>query len=70
MANIKELLLNLLLVIVGLFWVIGVDYYPILKILGCPMFFSAVAVWIGYGKTFKKFECWVHECMDTHYNEE
>lgn len=70
MINIRELLLNLLLVIVGLIWIIGVDYYPILKVLGCPMYFGAIVIWINYSNTYKKIARWMDECMDTNYNEE
>lgn len=70
MINIKELLLNLLLVIVGLIWIIGVDYYPILTILGCPMYLCVVIIWINYSSTYKKIARWIDECMGTHYNDE
>lgn len=70
MINIRELLLNLLLVVVGLIWIIGVDYYPILKVLGFPMYLGAIIIWINYSNTYKRIARWMDECMDTNYNEE
>lgn len=43
-----------LLVAVMLLWVVGVDYMPVLKVLGLPLFICAFALWVNWSKTFRK----------------
>ena len=39
----KTIVSNVLLVAVMLLWVVGVDYMPVMKVLGLPLFIAAFA---------------------------
>lgn len=56
---------DMLLVAVMLLWVVGVDYMPVMKVLGLPLFIGAFALWVNWSKTFSKLSKWV----DTGFNE-
>lgn len=55
----KSLLANVLLVAVILLWVVGVDYMPVMKVLGLPLFIGAFALWVNWSKTFRKVSKWM-----------
>lgn len=50
---------NMLLVAVMLLWVVGVDYMPVMKVLGLPLFIGAFALWVNWSKTFRKVSEWM-----------
>ena len=56
----KTIVSNVLLVAVMLLWVVGVDYMPIMKVLGLPLFICAFALWVNWSSTFRK----VSELLD------
>lgn len=60
----KTIVSNYLLVAVVLLWVVGVDYMPVMKVLGLPLFIGAFALWVNWSKTFRK----VSEWMDVRFN--
>ena len=61
----KTIASNCLLVAVMLLWVVGVDYMPVMKVLGLPLFIGAFALWVNWSSTFRK----VSEWMDGEFNE-
>ena len=54
-----------LLVAVILLWVVGVDYMPVMKVLGLPLFIGACALGVKWSRTFRKLSKW----MDAKFNE-
>lgn len=48
-----------LLVAVMLLWVVGVDYMPVMTVLGLPLFIGAFALWVNWSKTFRKVSKWM-----------
>ena len=52
-----------LLVAVMLLWVVGVDYMPVMKVLGLPLFVGAFALWVNWSKTFRKVSEWMDRNM-------
>ena len=50
----KSILSNMLLIGAGLFWIIGVDSMPFMKVLGLPLFIGAIMVWFKYSNAWKK----------------
>ena len=50
----KSILADGWLVLMGLNWVIGVDYNPALKVLGPIAFLGAMYLWFKYSNTYKK----------------
>lgn len=48
-----------LLVAVMLLWVVGVDYMPVMKVLGLPLFIGAFALWVNWSMTFRKLSKWM-----------
>jgi hypothetical protein len=44
----KTIVSNVLLVAVMLLWVVGVDYMPVMKVLGLPLFIGAYALWVRW----------------------
>lgn len=59
----KSLFANVLFVAVGLLWIVGVDYMPIMKVLGLPLFIGAFALWANWSKTFRKLIEWMDRNM-------
>ena len=55
----KTIVSNCLLVAVMLLWVVGVDYMPVMKVLGLPLFIGAFALWVNWSKTFRKVSEWM-----------
>ena len=53
----------MLLVAVMLLWVVGVDYMPVMKVLGLPLFIGAFALWVNWSKTFRKVSEWMDRDM-------
>ena len=43
-----------LLVAVMLLWVVGVDYMPVMQVLGFPLFLLAFALWVNWSNTFRE----------------
>lgn len=50
----KTIVSNCLLVAVILLWVVGVDYMPVMQVLGFPLFICAFALWANFSDTAKK----------------
>ena len=50
----KTIVSNVLLVAVILLWVVGVDYMPVMQVLGLPLFIGAFALWAKFSDTAKK----------------
>lgn len=48
-----------LLVVVALLWIVGVDYTPVMKVLGLPLFIGAFALWVKWSETFRKLSEWM-----------
>ena len=59
----KTIVSNCLLVAVMLLWVVGVDYMPVMKVLGLPLFIGAFALWVSWSKTFRKVSEWIDRNM-------
>ena len=55
----KTIVSNCLLVAVMLLWVVGVDYMPVMKVLGLPLFIGAFALWVNWSETFRKVSEWM-----------
>lgn len=52
-----------LLVAVILLWIVGVDYMPVMKVLGLPSFIGAFALWANWSKTFRNLIEWMDRNM-------
>lgn len=65
----KTIVSNCLLVAVMLLWVVGVDYMPVMKVLGFPLFICAFALWVNWSSTFRKVSEWVDSGMRGEFNE-
>lgn len=59
----KTIVSNVLLVAVILLWVVGVDYMPVIKVLGLPLFIGAFALWVNWSRTFRKVSEWMDRNM-------
>ena len=57
----KTVVSNVLLVAVLLLWVVGVDYMPVMKVLGVPLLIGAFALWVNWSSTFRKVSEWMDE---------
>lgn len=55
----KTIVSNVLFVAVMLLWVVGVDYMPVMKVLGLPLFIGAFALWVNWSETFRKLSEWM-----------
>ena len=55
----KTIVSNVLLVAVMLLWVVGVDYMPVMKVLGLPLLIAAFALWVNWSNTFRKVSEWM-----------
>jgi uncharacterized membrane protein YvlD (DUF360 family) len=58
-----------LLIAVMLLWVVGVDYMPVMKVLGLPLFIGAFALWVNWSNTFSKLSEWMDAGMRGEFNE-
>lgn len=65
----KTIVSNCLLVAVILLWVVGVDYIPVMKVLGLPLLIGAFALWVNWSKTFRKVSEWMDAGMRGEFNE-
>lgn len=65
----KTIVSNVLLVAVMLLWVVGVDYMPIMKALGLPLFIGAFALCANWSKTFRKLSKWMDAGMRGEFDE-
>ena len=65
----KTIVSNVLLVAVMLLWVVGVDYMPVMKVLGLPLFIGAFALWVNWSSTFRKLSKWMDAGMRGEFNE-
>lgn len=54
--KIKSVFADVLLVAVMLFWIIGIDYLPVLQYLGFPLLILAVALWAKWSDTYRKLD--------------
>lgn len=52
-----------------LLWVMGVDYMPVMKVLGLPLFVGAFALWVNWSNTFRKVSEWMDAGMRGEFNE-
>lgn len=52
-----------LLVASMLLWVVGVDYMPVMKVLGLPLFIGAFTLWVNWSQTFRKVSEWIDRNM-------
>lgn len=59
----KTIVSNCLLVAVALLWVVGVDYMPVMKVLGLPLFIGAFVLWVKWSRTFRKVSEWMDRDM-------
>ena len=59
----KNFLANGALIVAALLWIIGVDFMPVMKVLGFPLFIGAFAFWVKYSDTFKKLSEWMDDGM-------
>lgn len=59
----KTIVSNVLLVAIMLLWVVGVDYMPVMKVLGLPLFIGAFALWANWSRTFRKLSEWMDRDM-------
>ena len=65
----KTIVSNVLLVAVMLLWVVGVDYMPVMKVVGLPLFIGAVALWVNWSETFRKLSEWMDAGMRGEFDE-
>ena len=68
-SRVVSLVCDTLLVAVALLWVVGVDYMPVMKVLGLPLFICAFALWVNWSKTFRKLSEWMDAGMRGEFNE-
>lgn len=59
MKKFKSILASALLIAVVLLWVVGVDYFPVMKVLGLPLFIGAFTLWVNWSSTFRKLSKWM-----------
>lgn len=57
----KSFIANLVLISSLLIWLLGVDYAPILKVLGFPLLISAIILWSQWSNTAKRWIGGVYE---------
>ena len=65
----KTIVSNVLLVAVMLLWVVGVDYMPVMKVLGLPLFIGAFAVWVKWSQSWKRLSEWMDAGMRGQFDE-
>lgn len=58
-----------LLVAVMLLWVVGVDYMPVMKVLGLPLFIGAFALWVNWSQSWKMLSEWMDAGMRGEFDE-
>ena len=63
MLVMKTAVSNVLLVAVMLLWVVGVDYMPVMKVLGLPLFIGAFALWVNWSQSWQKVSKWMDRDM-------
>lgn len=51
----KSIIANVCLVGAILAWVIGVDYTPVMKVLGLPLTILAFMLWVDWSDTAKRW---------------
>ena len=54
----KNFIANTVLIAAILIWVIGVDYTPIMKVLGLPICIIAFYLWVKWSNIAKR---WINE---------
>ena len=59
----KTAVSNVLLVAVMLLWVVGVDYMPVMKVLGLRLFIGAFALWVNWSQSWQKVSKWMDRDM-------
>lgn len=69
MKNIKSILADGWLILMGLNWIIGVDYNPVLKVLGPIAFLGAMFIWFKYSNTFKKLSKFMDDGLAGKFDE-
>ena len=65
----KTIVSNVLLVAVVLLWVVGVDYMPVMKVLGLPTFIGAFALWVNWSQSWKRLSEWMDAGMRGEFDE-
>ena len=65
----KTIVSNVLLVAVMLLWVVGVDYMPVMKVLGLPLLIGAFALWVNWSQSWKRLSEWMDAGMRGEFNE-
>ena len=55
--------MDALLVAVALIWVVGVDYMPVMKVLGLPLLIGAFALWVNWSQSWKRLSKWMDAGM-------
>lgn len=63
MKRFKSVFASALLVAIMLLWVVGVDYMPVMKVLGLPLFIGAFVLWVNWSNTFYKVSEWLDKNM-------
>ena len=63
MLVMKTAVSNVLLVAVMLLWVVGVDYMPVMKVLGLRLFIGAFALWVNWSQSWQKVSKWMDRDM-------
>jgi uncharacterized membrane protein YvlD (DUF360 family) len=54
----KNIIANIVMVVAILLWVVGVDYTPIMKVLGLPLCLLAFCLWVKWSDIAKR---WINE---------
>lgn len=65
----KTIVSNCLLVTVMLLWVVGVDYMPVMKVLGLPLLIAAFALWVNWSQSWKRLCEWMDAGMRGEFDE-
>ena len=65
----KTIVSNVLLVAVMLLWVVGVDYMPVMKVLGLPLLIAAFALWVNWSQSWKRLSEWMDAGMRGEFDE-
>ena len=65
----RSFIANCNLIGCALLWIIGVDYMPIMTVLGLPMFLSAFGIWVKYSGIFKRVSRFMDNGLEGKYNE-
>lgn len=62
--DMKRYIADVVLIAAGLLWIVGVDYFPVMKWIGLPLNLGAFAIWAKFSPNFEPFCKWIEKNFD------